>query len=53
MFPADRKECIRAARIESVQGNENPIVKNACVRAGLWQKQKAGPSAWRQGGVAW
>ncbi|MBO7173697.1 MAG: endonuclease [Burkholderiaceae bacterium] len=34
--PVDRWECTRAKRIEKIQGNENPIVKAQCVKAGLW-----------------
>jgi deoxyribonuclease-1 len=36
MFPVDRWECLRASRIESIQGNENPLVRDKCVEAGLW-----------------
>jgi len=35
--PVDAWECERAKRIEAIQNNENPFVKNACVAAGLWQ----------------
>lgn len=34
--PVDAWECERARRIEATQNNENPIVKKACVTAGLW-----------------
>ena len=36
MYPVDRWECVRARRIEAVQGNENTIVKNNCEESGLW-----------------
>jgi deoxyribonuclease-1 len=34
--PVDAWECERCSRIESIQGNENPFVKEACQKAGLW-----------------
>ena len=34
--PVDQWECTRAKRIEKIQGNENPIVKAQCQKAGLW-----------------
>lgn len=34
--PVDGWECERARRIERVQGNEQPFVKEACRKAGLW-----------------
>lgn len=34
--PVDRWECERCRRIEAIQGNENPIVKEQCKKAGLW-----------------
>ena len=34
--PVDEWECERGRRIETIQGNENPFVKEACVEAGLW-----------------
>ena len=37
MHPVDRWECTRAGRIETLQGNENPLVKKQCQQAGLWQ----------------
>lgn len=37
LHPVDQWECIRARRIEAVQGNENPLVKKQCQEAGLWQ----------------
>lgn len=37
MYPVDQWECARAERIEAIQGNENPMVKNKCREAGLWQ----------------
>jgi deoxyribonuclease-1 len=33
--PVDRWECERCKRIEWVQGNENPVVKERCARAGM------------------
>ena len=35
MHPVDAWECLRAKRIERIQGNENPFVKEACRKAGL------------------
>ena len=35
MYPVDAWECLRAKRIERIQGNENPFVKEACRKAGL------------------
>ena len=32
----DAWECQRVKRIENIQGNENPFVKQACVREDLW-----------------
>ena len=32
----DDWECERGRRIEAIQGNENPFVKEACVDGGLW-----------------
>lgn len=34
-YPVDAWECIRAARIEKLQGNPNPFVKDACLKEGL------------------
>ncbi len=34
--PVDAWECERCRRIEAIQGNENPIVKKACKKAGMW-----------------
>ena len=34
--PVDRWECTRTRRIESLQGNENTVVKKLCMDAGLW-----------------
>ena len=34
--PVDDWECERGRRIEAIQGNENPFVKEGCVEAGLW-----------------
>lgn len=36
-YPVDAWECLRARRIEKLQGNENAVVKNACVAKGLWR----------------
>lgn len=36
MHPVDAWECLRARRIETLQGNENPVVKGQCRQAGLW-----------------
>lgn len=35
-YPVDPWECLRAKRIEHLQGNENPFVKGACMRSNLW-----------------
>lgn len=35
MHPVDEWECIRARRIEMLQGNENRFVKEACAKAGF------------------
>jgi len=32
--PVDDWECERAKIIEGIQGNENPVVKEACKKAG-------------------
>lgn len=34
--PVDQWECERCRRIETNQGNQNPVVKEACKSAGLW-----------------
>lgn len=34
-YPVDQWECLRAERIERIQGNENLFVKEACQKAGL------------------
>lgn len=34
-YPVDPWECIRAARIESAQGNANRFVKDVCIRNGM------------------
>ncbi len=36
--PVDAWECLRAARIERIQKNENPFVKKRCVEQNLWPK---------------
>ena len=33
-FPVDEWECIRAKRIEAIQGNENLFVKEPCKEKG-------------------
>jgi len=35
-FAVSAWECRRAKRIEALQGNENPFVKEPCLKAGLW-----------------
>ena len=35
-YPVDEWECIRASRIETIQGNENLFVKTMCIQKGLW-----------------
>lgn len=35
-YPVDQWECTRARRIENLQGNENPFVKEPCRQRGLW-----------------
>ena len=35
-YPVTPWECLRARRIEALQGNENPYVKEACVANRLW-----------------
>ncbi|MFT5806840.1 MAG: deoxyribonuclease-1 [Moritella dasanensis] len=35
-YPVTRTECRRTQLIESLQGNENRVVKSACVDRGLW-----------------
>jgi deoxyribonuclease-1 len=37
----DQWECERAKRIEGIQGNENKVVKEACIQAGLWNGTSA------------
>ena len=34
--PVDPWECERCKRIEALQGNENKIVRDACMESGLW-----------------
>ena len=34
--PVDAWECERCKRIEQIQGNENPFVKNTCVNRDMW-----------------
>lgn len=38
MYPVSDWECLRARRVEGTQGNENPFVKEACRKAGLWRE---------------
>ncbi len=35
-FPVTEWECTRARRIERIQGNVNPFVRDPCVRAGMY-----------------
>lgn len=35
-YPVQKWECIRAKRIEKIQGNENLFVKEPCQAAGMW-----------------
>ena len=35
-YPAEKWECVRAKRIERIQGNENPFVKQSCLDKNLW-----------------
>lgn len=35
-FQVDEWECLRAKRIEKIQGNENVFVKKPCVALGVW-----------------
>lgn len=35
-YPVSAWECLRSRRIEALQGNENPFVKEPCRRAKLW-----------------
>lgn len=35
-YPVTKWECTRAKRIESIQGNKNEFVKDACLAAELW-----------------
>ena len=34
--PVDEWECERSKRIERIQGNENPVVKERCAERGMW-----------------
>jgi deoxyribonuclease-1 len=36
MYPPDAWECTRAKRIETIQGNENPVTKARCLELRLW-----------------
>ena len=42
--PVDAWECERTKIIEGIQGNENPIMKDACQKAGLWNESAANVS---------
>ncbi|MCD7988678.1 MAG: endonuclease [Klebsiella quasipneumoniae] len=35
-YPVQKWECVKSKRIERIQGNPNPFVKEKCVRANLW-----------------
>ena len=35
-YPVEKWECVRAKRIERIQGNENPFVKQQCLDKNLW-----------------
>ena len=35
-YPVQKWECVRAKRIEAIQGNENLFVKNPCQEKKLW-----------------
>jgi len=35
-YPVTYDECQRTKRIESLQGNENAIVKNQCLEQNMW-----------------
>ena len=35
-YPVERWECVRTKRIERIQGNENPFVKQPCIEKKLW-----------------
>lgn len=35
-YPVEKWECVRAKRIERIQGNENPFVKQPCLDKNLW-----------------
>jgi deoxyribonuclease-1 len=39
--PVDQWECERAKIIQRIQGNENPILKEACLKTGLWDGSTA------------
>ena len=42
--PVDAWECERTKIIEGIQGNENPIMKDACQKASLWNESAANVS---------
>ena len=35
-YPVEKWECVRTKRIERIQGNENPFVKQPCIEKKLW-----------------
>jgi len=35
-YPVDSWECERACRIQKIQGNINPVVKDRCIKDNLW-----------------
>lgn len=35
-YPVEKWECVRAKRIEKIQGNENPFVKQPCLDKKMW-----------------
>lgn len=39
-YPVDAWECLRAWRIEKLQGNENVFVSKPCIAAGLWPEKQ-------------
>lgn len=41
MYPVTEWECIRACRIERIQGNENKIVKEQCIENNIWPQEES------------
>lgn len=35
-YPIEKWECVRAKRIERIQGNQNPFVKEPCLQKRMW-----------------